>query len=60
MNADKTMPETIAGERVGGTLRGLIGSGGALGVFHSTQTGSGGYAGGFVACKRNTDDTACQ
>ena len=60
MNADKTMPETVAGERVGGTLRGLIGSNGALGVFHSTQTGSGGYAGGFVACKRNTDDTACQ
>ena len=60
MNDDKTMPETIAGERVGGTLNGLIGSNGALGVFHSTQTGSGGYAGGFVACKRNTDDTACQ
>ena len=60
MNADKTMPETIAGERVGGTLNGLIGSNGALGVFHSDKTGSGGYAGGFVACKRNTADTGCK
>ncbi len=34
-----------------GTLTGLIGQDGALGAFHSTATGSDGYAGGFVATK---------
>ncbi len=43
---------TPAGGRgTNGTLTGIIGQDGALGAFHSTATGSNGYAGGFVATK---------
>ncbi len=44
--------DTPAGGRgTNGILTGLIGVNGALGAFHSTATGTDGYAGGFVATK---------
>ena len=43
---------TPAGGRgTNGTLTGIIGQDGALGAFHSTATGTNGYAGGFIATK---------
>ncbi len=38
----------VASRGTNGTLTGLIGDYGAVGAFHSTATGSDGYAGGFV------------
>ncbi len=38
----------VANRGTNGTLTGLIGDYGAVGAFHSTATGSDGYAGGFV------------
>ena len=45
----KTTP--TGGRGTNGTLTGIIGQDGALGAFHSTATGTNGYAGGFVATK---------
>ena len=44
---DKTTPAN--GRATNGMLTGLIGQDGAVGAFHSTATGTNGYAGGFVA-----------
>ncbi len=41
--------QIIADGQEQGVLTGLIGSYGAIGVFHSTATGAGGYAGAFIA-----------
>ncbi len=63
MNDDKNHAHP-AGTRQRGSRRDagtdLSAQTGSLGVFHSDKTGSGGFTGGFVACRRNIGNTACE
>ena len=43
------------GSQTPGVLTGLIGNYGAVGAFHSTATGAGGYAGAFIARASSAD-----
>ncbi len=59
-NNNKDMLDTSMEASTDGTLNGLIGQAGAIGVFHSDKTGSGGYSGGFVACPYDTTTNQCK